>query len=71
MCLHQEHSKYIVIVYLYVDDMLIMSKNITDINSTKCILDSKFDMKDLEVANLILEIKIHKTPQGLAHSQSQ
>ena len=36
-----------VIVCLYVDDMLIMSKEIDDINATKRMLSSKFDMKDL------------------------
>ena len=36
---------YEVIVCLYVDDMLIMSKEIDDINSTKRMLSSKFDMK--------------------------
>ena len=35
-----------VIVCLYVDDMLIMSKDIANIKATKCILVSKFDMKD-------------------------
>ena len=55
-----------VIVCLYVDDMFIMSKNMADINATKRMLASKFDMKDLGVADVILGIRIHKTPQGLA-----
>ncbi|PHT37062.1 putative plastid-lipid-associated protein 13, chloroplastic [Capsicum baccatum] len=55
-----------VIVCLYVDDMLIISRDISDINATKRILESKFDMKDLGVADVILGIKIHRTPQGLA-----
>lgn len=59
-----------VIVCLYVDNMLIMSKNMADINATKRMLASKFDMKDLGVADVILGIRIHKTPQGLALSQS-
>ena len=59
-----------VIVCLYVDDMLIMSKEIDDINATKRMLSSKFDMKDLGVADLILGVRIIKTPQGLALSQS-
>ena len=42
-----------VIVCLYVDDMLIMSKDIDNINATKRMLSSKFDMKDLGVADLI------------------
>ena len=59
-----------IIVCLYVDYMLIMSKDIVDINVTKKMLAKKFDMKDLGVANFILRIKIHKTQQGLALSQS-
>ncbi|XP_070041434.1 secreted RxLR effector protein 161-like [Nicotiana tomentosiformis] len=60
----------IVIVSLYVDDMLIMSNAIANINATKHMLTSKFNMKDLGVADLILGIKILQTPQGLALSQS-
>ncbi|XP_070019388.1 uncharacterized mitochondrial protein AtMg00810-like [Nicotiana sylvestris] len=59
-----------VIICLYVDDMLIESKSMTDINATKRMLVSKFNMKDLGVADLILGIRIHKTPQGLGLSQS-
>ncbi|KAF3659675.1 hypothetical protein FXO38_12517 [Capsicum annuum] len=51
-------------------DMLILSRDISDINATKRILESKFDMKDLGVADVILVIRIHRTPQGLALSQS-
>ncbi|XP_070050009.1 uncharacterized mitochondrial protein AtMg00810-like [Nicotiana tomentosiformis] len=47
-----------------------MSNDIANINVTKRMLTSKFDMKDLGVADLILGIKIHKTPQGLRLSQS-
>ncbi|XP_070029829.1 secreted RxLR effector protein 161-like [Nicotiana sylvestris] len=46
-----------------------MSKGMADIDATKRMLASKFDMKDLGVADVILEIRIHKTPQGLALSQ--
>ena len=59
-----------VIICLYVDDMLIMSKEIDDINATKHMLSSKFDMKDLGVADLILGVMIIKNSQGLALSQS-
>ncbi|PHT31428.1 hypothetical protein CQW23_27765 [Capsicum baccatum] len=33
-------------------------------------LESKFDMKDLGFTNVILGLRIHRTPQGLALSQS-
>ena len=62
-----------VIACLYVDDMLIISRDISeilDINATKRILENKFDMKDLGVADAILGIRIHQTPQGLTLSQS-
>ncbi|KAF3615558.1 hypothetical protein FXO37_35448 [Capsicum annuum] len=59
-----------VIVCLYVDDMLSINRDISDINATKRILESKFNMKDLGVADVILEIRIHKIPQGLALSKS-
>ena len=48
--------------------MLIISKNIIDINATKRMLSKSFDMKDLGVADFILGIKIYITPQGLALS---
>ena len=39
------------IVCLYVDGMLIMSKEIDDVNATKRMLSSKFDIKDLGVVD--------------------
>ena len=59
-----------VILCLYVDDTLIMSKDIANIKATKRMLASKFDMKDLGVADMILGIKILKTPNSLALSQT-
>ena len=50
-----------VIVCLHIDDMLIISRDINDINATKRILESKFDMKDLGVADVILGIRILRT----------
>ena len=49
-----------VIVCLYVDDMLIMRKDIANIKATKRMLASKFDMKDLGVADVIQELKFLK-----------
>ncbi|KAF3650371.1 putative protein-like [Capsicum annuum] len=45
-------------------------RDICDINATKRMLESKFDIKDLRVAVVILGIRIHRTLQGLALSQS-
>ena len=59
-----------IIVCLYVDDMLILATNIEIIKSTKKMLSNSFDMKDMGVADVILGIKITRTPDGICLSQS-
>ena len=59
-----------VIVCLYVDDKLILGSNNYIITTTKKMLFSKFNMKDLGVADVILGIKISRTSGGLILSQS-
>ena len=61
---------WVVTVCLYVDDMLIIGSNIEMIRITKQFLSSRFDMKDMGVADVILGIKISKTSEGLVLSQS-
>ncbi|KAK4407669.1 Retrovirus-related Pol polyprotein from transposon TNT 1-94 [Sesamum angolense] len=63
-----QHS--FIIVCLYVDDMLIMGSNRDIILTTKKMLTKYFDMKDMGLADVILGIKISKTTNGLALSQS-
>ena len=58
------------ILCLYVDDMLITGSDGETIKKIKCLLASQFEMKDMGVADVILGVKIHKTPGGLALSQS-
>ena len=53
-----------VLVCLYVDDMLIMRTSKDAINSTKMILNSSFDMKDLGQVDVILGIQIKRTVEG-------
>ncbi|GJV71307.1 retrotransposon protein, putative, ty1-copia subclass [Tanacetum coccineum] len=62
------NSRY-VILCLYVDDMLIIRSNEKIIKSTKDMLKSKFDMKDMGLADMILGIKIIRTHNGLMLSQ--
>ncbi|GJT67365.1 retrovirus-related pol polyprotein from transposon TNT 1-94 [Tanacetum coccineum] len=59
-----------VIWCLYVDDMLIVGSNDKIIRSTKDMLKSKFDMKDMGLADVILGIKIIRTQNGLVLSQA-
>ncbi|CAM8945117.1 unnamed protein product [Rhodiola kirilowii] len=59
-----------VIICLYVDDMLIFGTNLKCINQTKEFLSSKFSMKDMGEAEVILGIRIKKVKGGLALTQS-
>jgi len=59
-----------IIVCRYVDDMLILGTNIEFIKSTKQMLFNNFDMKDLGVADVILRIKITRTPDRISLYQS-
>ncbi|GJS15824.1 retrovirus-related pol polyprotein from transposon TNT 1-94 [Tanacetum coccineum] len=59
-----------VILCLYVDDMLIVESNDKMIQSTKDMLKSRFDMKDMGLADVILEVKITRTQNGLVLSHT-
>ncbi|CAM8907407.1 unnamed protein product [Rhodiola kirilowii] len=59
-----------VIICLYVDDMLIFGTNMKCINQTKEFLSSKFSMKDMGEAKVILGIRIERVKRGLALTQS-
>jgi hypothetical protein len=63
-------NKSYIIVYLYIDDMLILERNNYIIKSTKKMLTNKFHMKDLDVANIILGKRITKMFNGLVLTQS-
>ena len=58
-----------VIVCLYVDDMFIVNSDDKMIISTKNMLNSRFDMKDMGLANVILGMKILRTSYGFILSQ--
>ena len=49
-----------IILVLYVDDMLVASKSMFEINRLKAQLARTFDMKDLGAANQILGMQIHR-----------
>ena len=50
--------------------MLIVGSNDKMVKSTKDMLNLRFDMKDMGLANVILEIKVSRTPDGLVLSNS-
>ncbi|WVZ58555.1 hypothetical protein U9M48_008818 [Paspalum notatum var. saurae] len=59
-----------VILCLYVDDILIFGTDINVINEVKSFLSTKFDMKDLGEADVILNIKLIKDESGITLSQT-
>nr|GEV68343.1 zinc finger, CCHC-type [Tanacetum cinerariifolium] len=59
-----------VIIYIYVDDMLIFGTDQDQVNKTKEFLSSKFDVKDLGEAEVILGIRIKRGNNGISISQS-
>ncbi|GKC67392.1 zinc finger, CCHC-type containing protein, partial [Tanacetum coccineum] len=58
-----------VIIFLYVDDMLIFGTNQVQVDQTKEFLSSKFSMKDMVEADVILGIRIKHESNGIAISQ--
>ncbi|KAK9723642.1 hypothetical protein RND81_05G015100 [Saponaria officinalis] len=70
VCGNRKTKDGCVIVCLYVDDMLIFGTNMDVINDTKSFLSSRFDMKYLGEADVILGIKITRTKYGLSLDQS-
>ena len=69
-CIHSKHeNNTCVVICLYVNDMLIFGTSLEIVCETKKFLGSKFDMKDSGEAEVILGIKITRTPNGLNLSQ--
>jgi len=59
-----------VIICLYVDDMLIFGTDLYQVQLTKRILSSEFDMKDMGQANVILGIRIIRDDESITLTQS-
>ncbi|GKD72883.1 zinc finger, CCHC-type containing protein [Tanacetum coccineum] len=59
-----------VIICLYVDDMLIFGTDQNQVDKTKKFLSSKFSMKDMGEAYVILGIKIKREKKGIVITQS-
>ncbi|GJU68789.1 zinc finger, CCHC-type containing protein [Tanacetum coccineum] len=59
-----------VIICLYVDDMLIFGTDQNQVYKTKKFLSSRFSMKDMGEADVILGIKIKRENKGIVITQS-
>ena len=55
-----------IIVCLYVDDIPIFGTFLDAIQRVKDYLSQNFDMKDLGLADIILGMKIFRTPNGIS-----
>jgi hypothetical protein len=55
---------------LYVDDILIFETSLDVINEVKTFLCQSFDMKDIDDADIILNIKLIKGENGITLMQS-
>ena len=70
-CVYYRHGGgQTVILCLYVDDILIFGTNTDVIDEVKSFLSSRFDMKDLGEASVILNIKLIKNENGIILNQS-
>jgi len=59
-----------VILYLYVDDIMIFFINIQVINITKSFFSENFDIKDFARVNVILGIKLLRNNNSFSLTQS-
>nr|GEX82103.1 zinc finger, CCHC-type [Tanacetum cinerariifolium] len=59
-----------VIIFLYVDDMLIFGTDQVQVDMTKEFLSSRFSIKDMREADVILGIRIKHESNGITISQS-
>jgi hypothetical protein len=59
-----------VVLWLYVDAILIFGTSLDVINKVKTFLCQSFDMKDLDEVDVILNIKLIKEENGITLTQS-
>lgn len=51
---------YFIFLLLYVDGMLVTTKNMQDVNKLEALFGKEFDMKDLGAAKKLLGMEIYK-----------
>ena len=59
----------IIILLVYVDDILIASNNVDDVNAFKQFLDNKFKLKDLGTLKFFLGLEVARTAKGISLCQ--
>ena len=56
----KQHKDKYVLLFLYVDDILIVGNNLEFVQTIKRWLSCTFEMKDMGEASYILRVKIHR-----------
>ena len=62
-------KRRLLVITIYVDDFLLFSSSIEDIKTVKSDLKMYFDMKDLDEAKWILQMKIERSERGTGSSK--
>lgn len=79
LCFNQSKSDYYLftkkfnnhftIIFVYVDDLILVGNEITEINNVKSILDTKFSLKDLGNLKYFLGFEIARSSKGITLCQ--
>nr|XP_016461226.1 PREDICTED: uncharacterized mitochondrial protein AtMg00810-like [Nicotiana tabacum] len=67
----KSYSHSLVILTVYVDDILLVGDNISELNSLKMFLDSQFKIKDLGLVHYFLGLEISQHPHGYLMNQQK
>ena len=60
-----------IIIIIYVDDLVIESEHLVDINKVKSLLSDKFEMTDMKELHYFFGIEVIRTPARIMISQRQ
>ena len=67
----QQHDGHLIIIFLYVDDLLITGSTIASISAIKIALHNAFEMSDLGLLKQFLGIEIEQNYDGIMVTQSK
>ena len=62
-------SESLIVIIIYVDDLVIVSEHLIEINRVKSLLSDKFDLTDMKELHYFLGIEVIRTPAGIMISQ--
>ena len=57
----KNESYNLIVIILYVDDLVIRSKNLANVDNVKLLLSGRFEMKDMHELHYFLDIGVIRT----------